>query len=347
MKENVKIIYCNDENGNPIHYSKTTKSEKYFCIDCGSELICKDGDIKVKHLAHKNTDNCGGTGESIFHKHWKENLFKAGMFINIANKLKEPDNVEIIDVLNEVSLNNRYEKNWDNDIFVDVLLVTERGDIVVEINYKNPKNWKQLKPYYDELDLLRVFEVKVDKNVNAQLEWHYLGEEEETNKIKKEIAKEKRRITIENNLVKAEEERTKKEKKLEKIRLKEQEEKNRWNAIVDGVKNKVYTSTKILMNFKTPLRCIDNGVYVIKCLYENGEDGKYEPITLQFKLDKLKITKKKIEKDFNITKGIKYAYIIFDNKMYTEGYYNVLNLGEIYTYEYNKVLYAKLCNINQ
>lgn len=85
------------------------------------------------------------------------------MFINIANKLKEPDNVEILDVYNEVCLNTRYGTTWDRDIIVDVLLITERGDIVVEINYKNPKNWFELKPYYDELDLLRVYEVKVEK----------------------------------------------------------------------------------------------------------------------------------------------------------------------------------------
>lgn len=345
MKDDVKIIYCHDENGNPIHYSKTIKGNKYFCIDCGSDLICKDGDIKVKHLAHKNTENCGGTGESIFHKHWKENLFKVGMFINIANKLKEPDNVEILDVINEVSLNHRYGKTWDREIIVDVLLVTEKGDIVVEINYKNPKNWNELKPYYKELDLLRVFEVKVDKNVDTQLEWSYLGEEEETKQIKKEIAQEKRRITIENKLLEAEKERVKKEKKIERMRLKEEAERNRWNAIVDGVKNKIYTSAKILMNFKTPLRRVDDGVYVIKCLFENEDNGKYEPINLQFKLDKLKVTKKSIEKDFNITKGIKYCYIVFDNNVLSNGYYNVLDFRKVYTHDYDKVLYAKLCNI--
>ena len=193
--EEVKIVYCYDQDGNAVHYSKSLKGNRYYCIDCGSELICKEGSIYRKHLAHLNTLNCGGTGESIFHKHWKENLFKPGMFINIANRITEPNNVEILDVINEVSLNKRYNKQWDKEIIVDVLLVTEKGDIVVEINYKNPKDWNKLTKYYSQLELLKVYEVTVDKHINTKLEWFCLGEQE---REKKKLEKEK----VEKDLIK-------------------------------------------------------------------------------------------------------------------------------------------------
>lgn len=344
MQEDVKIIYCYDENGNSIHYSKTTKGNKYFCIDCGSELICKDGDIKVKHLAHKNTDNCGGTGESIFHKHWKENLFKAGMFINIANKLRDPENVEILDVINEVPLSERYGKTWDREIFVDVLLVTEKGDIVVEINYKNPKNWNELKPYYKELDMLRVFEVKVDKNVDTQLEWRYLGEEEETKQIKKEIKEENKNIKIRDMQVKEEQRIIKEKKKAEKQMAKIEAQEKKWNDIVTKVKDGTYVSALIFMNFKTPLKCVGDGVYEMKCLF-NKDNIKHGNIKLRFRLKKLDVTKAKIERDFKITKGIKRSKIIFEKTQSDDGYYEVVSFDDVCTYEYDNVLFAKLCNI--
>ena len=323
MKEDVKIIYCHDENGNAVHYSKTIKGNKYFCIDCGSELICKDGDIKVKHLAHKNTENCGGTGESIFHKHWKENLFKTGMFINVANELREPDNVEILDVINEVSLNNRYGKTWDREIIVDVLLVTERGDIVIEINYKNPKNWTELKPYYKELNLLRVFEVKVGKNINTQLEWYYLGEEEETKQIKKELAAEKRKKTIEDNIKKEEQKKIKEAQREERKRLKEQAERDRWDDITNNVNNGLYMEGMIFVNYKTPLIDLGDGTYELKCLFDPNYANmkkQYVKVKLRFKVENLTITKNKLEKLFKVTKGIRYSFIIIDKPISSDGY---------------------------
>lgn len=345
MREDVRIIYCNDEIGNPIHYSKTVRGDKYFCIDCGSELICKDGDIKVKHLAHKNTDNCGGTGESIFHKHWKENLFKAGMFIDISNKLQEPRNVEIIDVINEVSLSSRYGKEWDRDVIVDVLLVTDVGDIVVEINYKNPKKWNELKPYYDELDLLRVFEVKVGKSINAQLEWSYLGEDEDTMRIQKEIKEEKKKLALRNKHIEEEKKRVREEKRIEKKQQKQKEENMRWESIQRGVADGVYTDAQIFMNFKTPLKSIAEGIYTIECLYQVEGSKIYKPVRLKFDIGELKITKKKIEREFDIKKGIKYSFIVFDNQLTGDGYYNVLDFVETHNNFYNNILYAKLCNI--
>lgn len=105
MKEDVKIIYCHDENGNAVHYSKTTKGNKYFCIDCGSELICKDGDIKVK-LRFK-VENLTITKNKL------EKLFKVTKGIKysfiIINKTISPDGYyEVIDCID--TLVHHYDK---------------------------------------------------------------------------------------------------------------------------------------------------------------------------------------------------------------------------------------------
>lgn len=172
MQEEVKIIYCYNKNKEPIHYSKAIKGETYYCIDCGAELIVKEGNIKAKHLAHKNTNNCGGTGESIFHKHWKENLFKEGLYINVINNYQE-EAAEILNVLNEVSLKKRYNMDhWDKDIVVDILLETTLGDIIVEIYYSNPKDWLALEKYYSQLkEVNYIYELQVTRYINEPLIW--------------------------------------------------------------------------------------------------------------------------------------------------------------------------------
>lgn len=170
MKEN-KIVYCYDEFNNFIYYNDAIKGNIYKCVDCGAELIVKDGDIKTKHLAHKSGLSCGGSGETIFHKHWKENLFRKGLFITVSY---EP--YEIINVYTEVSLMKRYNKEWDRDIIVDVLLETTGGDVVVEVNYSNKKVWLELEEYYSQIPFLQVFEVTVSREINSELTWSTMGE---------------------------------------------------------------------------------------------------------------------------------------------------------------------------
>lgn len=334
MKEEVKIVYCYDENKNPVHYLKTIKGEKYFCVDCGADLVCKDGSIKVKHLAHKYTENCGGTGESIFHKHWKENLFKAGMFFNIANRINDPISVEIIDVLNEVSLNKRYNKIWDREIIVDVLLITKEGEIVIEINYKNNKKWDELKPYYAEINLLRVYEVTVDKNVNTKLEWFCLGEDDEIKEIeRKKIEKEEKK--------RVEKERLREEKNVEKARLKDLEFKKKEQDQIEKLKNGTYKKHRILFNYLSSINKIDEYNYSLKCISET--DG-YSPIRLNFNLQQIGITEKKLRKHFCTRYGIKYCSLVINTLSIENKSYEVIEYGDVYEEQYDKRLFAQICN---
>ena len=318
--EEVKIIYCYDQNKKTTHYLKTIKGEKYFCIDCGAELICREGIKNIKHLSHKNTENCGGTGESIFHKHWKEDLFKVGMFINLSDKpyikflrngetiVKHiPTEVEILEVLNEVSLNRRYNKNWDIEIIVDILLITEYGDIVIEINYTNPKDWLSLEPYYGELELFRVYEVSVSKFVNENLVWR------DKDDIVHDLLRQKEIF-----------EREKRER--EQKRIENERKKNEINEY------------KIFLNYKNELKNLSDNECELTCLAEIYPNT-YKKVVLKFNtalhtyLDLVEI--------FKVTKGIKYSNIKI------KGYISAKQVNSHSLSDKFFNLYVKLCKISE
>ena len=58
-----------DDNGNKINY---------YCPECGSELILRQGNINVWHFAHKSSDilcnRLKGGGESIIHQTMKRTV---------------------------------------------------------------------------------------------------------------------------------------------------------------------------------------------------------------------------------------------------------------------------------
>ena len=65
-----------DKEGNIIHIDDALPRTDYICSDCGNILRVKKGEIKAKHFFHLNTENCGGTGESLIHKYFKKKILK-------------------------------------------------------------------------------------------------------------------------------------------------------------------------------------------------------------------------------------------------------------------------------
>ncbi len=161
MSKNIKILYCYDEDKKPIYYRNANKGTKYYCVECGDELLVKDGNKNIKHLSHKSNKSCETNGESIIHKHYKTNLFIPGMTISTRK-----GEAEIFNVITEKFLHERYDKaiSWDRKIKPDVILETDLGDIIIEIWNTNKKNWEELIPYYNDIidDLCDVFEVKIN-----------------------------------------------------------------------------------------------------------------------------------------------------------------------------------------
>lgn len=64
--------YAKDEHDVYTHIDNALKGHCYRCIECGEQLIIKDGSKKRKHFAHKSNSNCNG--ESYIHKIWKKRI---------------------------------------------------------------------------------------------------------------------------------------------------------------------------------------------------------------------------------------------------------------------------------
>lgn len=73
-----KILYsiAEDINGTKCIASQSVKGQKYFCIVCGSEMILRKSENRLRrpHFAHKNLSN-SCTPESALHKYYKEKLY--------------------------------------------------------------------------------------------------------------------------------------------------------------------------------------------------------------------------------------------------------------------------------
>ena len=60
MSTNIKYKYAFDEKHNLVNIEEVIKENrkqnKFYCISCGKELIPRLGDIRVRHFAHKNSE---------------------------------------------------------------------------------------------------------------------------------------------------------------------------------------------------------------------------------------------------------------------------------------------------
>lgn len=66
----IKYSYCVDEHNNLVHINSLTDStrhdRKFFCLQCGQEMVANLGTKKVWHFSHKAGTTCDG--ESYLHK---------------------------------------------------------------------------------------------------------------------------------------------------------------------------------------------------------------------------------------------------------------------------------------
>lgn len=69
MKQ-IKYSYCVDEHNNLVHINSLTDStrhdRKFFCLQCGQEMVANLGTKKVWYFSHKAGTTCDG--ESYLHK---------------------------------------------------------------------------------------------------------------------------------------------------------------------------------------------------------------------------------------------------------------------------------------
>jgi hypothetical protein len=172
-----------------IHIKDAKKDDphlKYYCDECGGELLVRDGLIKVKHFAHKPGENLHcqarrrGSGESIIHKYWKQRLAKLRV-LKYPVKVLNEELKEKIKFVSKPVIKSVMEKELKLDdgkiLRPDILFTLEGGEqVAFEITYKNPKHsiYKQV---YRKLRLHAV-EVSVNKDKVSGMSLLYsLGEE--------------------------------------------------------------------------------------------------------------------------------------------------------------------------
>ncbi len=91
------MFYGLDCKNNKVCIDDAVKTNKYYCPECGEELILKKGAIKVHHFAHKSTENClySNREMSAWHLEWQSHFDKKQCEVICRSK----DEVYIADVL--------------------------------------------------------------------------------------------------------------------------------------------------------------------------------------------------------------------------------------------------------
>ncbi|MGL5050883.1 MAG: competence protein CoiA family protein [Fusobacteriaceae bacterium] len=136
-----------EESGEIINIKDAVKNADYKCSDCGSTLRVKDGKVNKKHFFHLNTENCGGTGESLIHKYWKDKISKLDFWNGY-----------------EISESRKELRILDGKYIPDIVLKTASNEyIIVEICYKNPKKSEHLKLFKKINWLNKVYEITISE----------------------------------------------------------------------------------------------------------------------------------------------------------------------------------------
>ncbi len=104
--------------------------------------------------------------ESYSHKYFKDNLVKIEDTIQVSG-----NDYKILSIDKEVDLGKFFKVKFDKKIIVDLLINTSGGYVVIEILYTHGRCWTELKPYFDKLNLLEVFEVSVPRDIRGCPTW--------------------------------------------------------------------------------------------------------------------------------------------------------------------------------
>lgn len=270
MSKEVKILYCNDANGDVEFYQACQKEQKYSCLECGEQLILRDGSIKIKHLAHKTDTQCKSTGERILWQKWIQSLVVPGMKIQINDSEFEIHSVE-----NNVNVGERYGVELEKPLIADLLLITSDGDIPVMIHRKSsPIKWNEIMPYYDAVYNLIAdgFEVSVGKYINHGTTWKTFSEI---------------RDQLEQNTIR--------KKSLELASFKSAMDK--WKRFSESKKLNCY------FNYSSKPKRINQNVVWVPCAVETS-DRKHSAAVLQLDTRDKYTSYSRLMKNLSIKKGI-------------------------------------------
>ena len=136
-----------------------TKFDEAYCLQCGEKLMLKNGDVKIKHLAHYSNSNCiykdereykhRGNGESYEHKYAKEFLKdNLTYFRQYANQIIIKDGEFKLGGYTDLKINSiemeyrslQDELKLERAYIPDLLIRTDDTLIALEIYKSNKKD---------------------------------------------------------------------------------------------------------------------------------------------------------------------------------------------------------------
>lgn len=147
----IKYHYALNENGDIIDISDVTKedrkSQRFFCINCGEEMIAKLGEIKSRHFAHKaETLDCNS--ETYLHKlaklRLKEKFYSAASFeIAYWQEVKCSDKSSC-PFFKEEECKEKRLKSFDLKKYYDTCQEEQREDsFIADLKISNSQNPKR------------------------------------------------------------------------------------------------------------------------------------------------------------------------------------------------------------
>ena len=144
----IKYHYAKNQDGVIIDIADVVKedrkSQRFFCISCGAEMIPKLGEVKARHFAHKaETPNCNS--ETYLHKLTKlclKNMFYSSEPFEIAywQEVKCADRASCPFFKEDVCKEKRL-KSFDLKRYYDTCQEEERADgFIADLKISNSKN---------------------------------------------------------------------------------------------------------------------------------------------------------------------------------------------------------------
>lgn len=147
-KNKIQFALVNDKI---THIKDITKGDIVICLECGEELIIRDGTKNIKHLAHSCDTECKyhrdieHCNESYQHKYVKIYIKENAQTFKKLDAFQENSReIKIIDSTVEYT-KLKQELNLESMYIPDVLLLTAEGYICLEIYKTNKKDTEHIK----------------------------------------------------------------------------------------------------------------------------------------------------------------------------------------------------------
>ena len=170
MTELIRLGAINKQTKQYTHPSKANKQDEFICIDCGNEVIIRQGKIRVHHFAHcKEDSKCNfysSPNESQIHKNAKlllkyilENKIPLKIY-NKCNKCNKIDEYDIPEISESSSIVIEYRFDYNGLKIADIAYIEDNEILCIFEIYNTHKTQTENRPEpWFELDAKNLIEI--------------------------------------------------------------------------------------------------------------------------------------------------------------------------------------------